>query len=213
MRRDKECILRRGLGQHGTGLPRSPLSPRNHPIHPFPAFLLAAAALSLGIWGGLALVRNARMREAGFEGARWIWIERSPDPRPVHFSAVREFELASPPPAAEARIFVDRSFQLWINGTRAGIGTRAPGDPAAKFEVGPLLRAGTNAVAIVAESPRGLGGILFSLRIGSAPPAVVSDGRWTVDPSGRQLTRRTGAFAVVIGTPPMHPWRWIGAPK
>jgi len=153
------------------------------------------------------------MREIGFEGARWIWIERSPDPRPVHFSAVREFELASAPASAEARIFVDRSFQLWINGTRAGIGTQTQGAPAAKFEVGPLLRAGTNAVGIVAESPRGLGGILFSLRIGSGAPAVVSDGTWTVDPSGNQLTRRTGAFAVVIGKPPMHPWGWIGAPK
>jgi hypothetical protein len=187
--------------------------PRNYRFHPFPAFLLAAIALSLGIWGVLALVRNARMREIGFEGARWIWIERSPDPRPVHFSAVREFELASAPASAEARIFVDRSFQLWINGTRAGIGSQAQGDPAARFSVGPLLRAGTNAVGIVAESPQGLGGILFSLRIGSGPPAVVSDGKWTIDRSGSQLTRATGTFATVVGKPPMHPWRWIGAPK
>ncbi len=161
----------------------------------------------------LALVRNARMREIGFEGARWIWIERSPDPRPVHFSAVREFELPAAPASAEARIFVDRSFQLWINGTRAGMGAQAKGDPAARFDVGGLLRAGTNAVGIVVESPRGLGGILFSLRIGNAPPAVVSDGQWTVDPTGNQLRRRTGTFATVIGKPPMHPWSWIGAPR
>lgn len=153
------------------------------------------------------------MREIGFEGARWIWIERSPDPRPVHFSAVRAFELASAPATAEARIFVDRSYQLWINGTRAGLGGQAPGDAASKYEVGGLLRAGPNVVGIVAESPIGLGGILFSLRIGNASPAVVSDGRWTVDRSGAELMRPTRLPATVIGDLPTHPWGWVRPPK
>ena len=149
------------------------------------------------------------MREIGFDGAHWIWVERSPEPRAIHFSAVREFVLASTPASAEARIFVDRSFQLWINGTRAGSGGQAPGDPAAKFEVGRLLLPGTNVVGIVAESPRGLGGILFSLRIGGRAPSVVSDRFWTVDESGDQLTRPAGRPAVVLGEPPMHPWGWV----
>jgi len=209
MRRDKECILRRGLGQHGTELPPSRFSPRNRPFHPFLPSLLAAVALALAVWGAIQLVRRGRMRAIGFEGARWIWIERSPDPRPVHFSAVREFDLPSAPGRAEARIFVDRNFQLFVNGTRAGIGGEAPGDPAAKFEVGELLHAGPNVVGIVAESARGLGGILFSIRIGAAEPVVVSDGKWTVDPTGAQLLRATKRQAAVIGAPPMHPWGWI----
>jgi len=153
------------------------------------------------------------MREAGFEGARWIWIERSPDPRPVHFSAVREFTLMAAPASAEARIFVDRSFQLFVNGTRAGTGGQAPGDSAARFEVSRLLLRGTNVIAIVAESPRGLGGILFSLRVGTGRPSIVSDRFWTVDDSGNQLTRPAGRPAVVIGAPPMHPWGWVRSQK
>jgi len=213
MRRDKECILRRGLGQHGTELPPSRLSPRNRPFPSFLSFLLAAVALSLVAWGAIELVRRGRMHAIGFEGARWIWIERSPDPRPVHFSAVREFDLPSAPRRAEARIFVDRSFQLFVNGTRAGFGGEAPGDPAARFEVGNLLHAGPNVVGIVAESARGLGGILFSMRIGTAAPVVVSDGEWTVDPTGAQLLRATKRRAAVIGAPPIHPWGWIAAPR
>jgi hypothetical protein len=210
MRRDKECILRRGLGQHGTELPAARLSPRNRS---FPAFLLAAVAVSVGVWGVLSLVRNARMREIGLDGARWIWVERSPDPRPIHFSAVREFTLGAAPASAEARIFVDRSFQLWINGTRAGTGGQAPGDPVAEFEVGKLLLPGTNVIGIVAESPRGLGGILFSLKVGGGGPSVVSDRSWTVDDSGTRLTGPAGRPATVLGVPPMHPWGWVRAPE
>ena len=153
------------------------------------------------------------MREIGFEGARWIWVERSPDPHPVHFSAVREFTLAAAPASAEARIFVDRGFQLWINGTRAGAGGQTPGDAFAKFEVGKLLLPGANVIGIVAESPRGVGGILFSLRIGTGRPAVVSDRFWTVDDSGSVLTRPAGRPAAVIGSPPMHPWGWLRAAR
>ena len=174
--------------------------------HPFPALLAAAVVVAVGIWGVIEVVRARRLAEIGFEGARWIWLERSPARHPVHFSAIREFELPAAPPSAEARVFVDRGFQLWINGTRAGAGGQGLGDAVARFEVAPLLRAGSNTVAIIAESPIGRGGILFALQAGAGPPAVVSGPGWSVDPTATELLRPTRAAAAVLGRPPMRPW-------
>ena len=167
---------------------------------------MALVLLALGVEGVLAFVRAARAREIGVAGARWIWAARSPDPFPIHFSAIRLFDLRAVPRAAEARIFVDRRFALWVNGSRAGTGGQSPGDPLARFDVARLLRAGRNVIAVVAESPRGIGGILFALDTGAGSPAVVSDASWTIDPSGGTIGSAGPAKAVVLGRPPMHPW-------
>ena len=167
---------------------------------------MALVLLALGVEGVLAFVRAARAREIGVAGARWIWAARSPDPFPIHFSAIRLFDLRAVPRAAQARIFVDRRFALWVHGSRAGTGGQSPGDPLARFDVARLLRAGRNVIAVVAESPRGIGGILFALDTGAGSPAVVSDASWTIDPSGGTIAAAGPAKAVVLGRPPMHPW-------
>jgi hypothetical protein len=177
--------------------------------HPFPAFLLAVVALAVGAWAVLELVRARRLEELGVGGAKWIWVSRSsPVSEPVHFSAIRRFELRAAPRAAQARIFVDRRFQLWVNGSRAAEGGQAPGGTLARVDVGPLLKSGSNVVAIVAESTSGIGGILFSLDTGAGTSAVVSDGSWTVDATGLEISSPARTRATVLGTPPMHPWLW-----
>lgn len=204
IRRDKECILRGGLRQPTSAPPRA-ISPR---AHPFPALLLAIVVFAVGAWSVLELVRARRLAEVGVPGAKWIWLSRSPDAFPTHFSAVRRFEISAPPRVAEARIFVDRRFQLWVNGSRAGQGGQAPGDAIRRIDVAPLLRAGSNVVAVVAESPIGIGGILFALDVGTGRPVIVSDGRWSVDPTGVEIASPTRIPATVLGRPPMRPWGW-----
>ncbi|MEO8431264.1 MAG: hypothetical protein ABI592_07115 [Acidobacteriota bacterium] len=182
--------------------PRRPPAPKS----PFPAFLLAILVLALGVQGVLTLVRARRAREIGVAGARWIWIEQSPDRAPLHFSAIRLFDVHAVPRSAQARIFVDQRFVLWVNGSRAGSGGQSPGDAMERYEVSSLLRPGRNVIAIVAESARGIGGILFALDTGGRSPAIVSDGSWTIDPSGRRIAEAGPRRAAVLGRPPMYPW-------
>lgn len=196
------------MRQHDIGAAAAAFSPR---ARPFPAFLIALVAFAVGIQGVTELVRARRLSELGLAGAKWIWVAKSPDPAPVHFSAIREFRLDAVPKSADARVFVDRRFQLWVNGNRAGAGGQKPGDPLQRFDVGALLRPGQNTVAIVAESSAGIGGILFALSPESGSPILVSDRFWTVDPTGLEIRVPTKTRAVVLGRPPMQPWRWPGA--
>jgi len=170
-----------------------------------PALVLLSVAVALSSAGLVALVRSARAKTAGFSGARWIWISRGPTRGPLHFSAGREFTLDSVPESVTARVFVDRRFDLWVNGSRVGSGGERPGDPSATIAVTSLLKRGRNVVALVAESPDGVGGILFALESGGAP-LLVSDGAWRVDSTGRSVTATGDRLAEVLGRPPLYPW-------
>jgi hypothetical protein len=170
-----------------------------------PALVLLSVAVALSSAGLIALVRSAQARRAGFSGARWIWISLGPERQPLHFSAAREFTLDSVPPSVTARVFVDRRFDLWVNESRVGSGGERPGDSPATFAVTHLLKRGRNVVALVAESPDGVGGILFALD-SDGGPLLVSDGAWRVDPTGRSVTATGGALAAVLGGPPLYPW-------
>jgi hypothetical protein len=147
--------------------------------------------------------------------AEWIWYtDRLREPRPLAFVATRDFELSKAPEKARARMFVDRTHVLYVNGALAGSGSQRPGDPLAVYEVAPLLKAGVNRVAIAAASPTGIGGILFSLEIFMAGrDAVVSDGRWRVDPSAEAIRSGARYRPVVWGRPPQYPWGYPRMPE
>lgn len=164
------------------------------------AGVIVVALLSQGI---LSLLRGARETRAGFGGARWIWFSASPERQPARFTALRELSLTAVPPRARVRLFVDRRFTLLVNGVPAAAGGHRPGDAAALIDVRPLVKTGKNSFAILAESPDGIGGILFALDLGGSAPALVSDAGWSIDPAG-QVVRR----AAVLGRPPLFPWGW-----
>jgi hypothetical protein len=171
---------------------------------------LALVTLALLSQGILSLVEARRARANGFAGARWVWISAAPERAPVRFTAFREFSLPAAPSRATARIFVDPRFALWLNGSLAGAGGQRPGDPPVELDVARLLRKGNNTVAIVAESPDGVGGILFSLETGGANPPIVSGPDWSIDPTGRSPTPSGSRRAAVLGRPPLYPWGYAG---
>jgi hypothetical protein len=206
MRRDKECILPRGLGQ--PSFPRA--RPRlDSPARRFSLLLFSLILLSLLSAAILSFVRARRADAAGFGGARWIWISAAPEPAPAHFSAVREFSLPAAPERAIARIFVDRRFSLRVNGSFAGRGGQRPGHPPAELEVARFLKKGPNTVAIEAESRDGVGGILFSLETGAGNPRIVSGPDWSIDPPGHSPPGGSRK-AAVLGHPPLYPWGYAG---
>jgi hypothetical protein len=103
---------------------------------------------------------------------------------------------------------------LWINGRRVGGARQKPGDPLALYEVAPYLAAGRNRIAIETGSETGIGGLLFSLDISDwGRDAVVSDGRWRVDPSRRAIIDGGRYRPDVWGSPPMYPWGWPRVPR
>ena len=176
-------------------------------------FLLTVVVVASAVI--LAAFRSHRDRSNLVTGnALWIWRSRDiPEPAPIRFYVARDFFLERVPPSAAAKIFVDRGFVLFVNGSRVGTGLQRPGDALSVFEVAPSLRPGANWVVIQAESPTGVGGILFSLDLGeSRKNAVVSDENWRVVLSESALRQGGGAPAAVWGRPPMHPWGYPPLP-
>jgi hypothetical protein len=171
--------------------------------------VLAAAAL-------LALIRAHEDRMHLSTGrAEWIWYtSRVPEPHPITFVATRDFDLPRAPERALVKLFVDRAHVLYVNGARAGSGTQRPGDPLAIYQVAPLLKPGINRVAIEAESPTGIGGLLFSLDVHlSGRDAVVSDGRWRVDLAREAVEVGARYRPAVWGSPPQYPWGYPRMPE
>lgn len=170
------------------------------------AFLAAARAL---------LSAHAERELSRTGAARWIWYSRDvKEPRELAFVATRDVVLGRRPPRATAKVFGDRWHVLWVNGRRVGGAKQKPGDPLALYEVAPYLGAGRNRIAIETGSETGIGGLLFSLDISDwGRDAVVSDGRWRVDPSRRAITGGGRYRPDVWGSPPMYPWGWPRVPR
>ncbi len=162
----------------------------------------------------LAVVRACRDRALLTTGeARWIWCSRDiRGPSPVRFYATREFVLQEVPRRATARVFVDRGWQLFINGSRVAAGQQRPGDRLEVLEVASFLKHGENRVAIQAESPTGAGGILFCLDLDGRSNAVVSDANWRVGFSDAAIGHGGRAPALEWGRPPMYPWGYPRLP-
>ena len=137
--------------------------------------------------------------------ARWIWwSDDVKSPHPVRFTAFRSVAIEEDVTSARIKIFVDRKYRVLLDGRAVGAGGMAPGDPLDVWDVSGRFPRGLHTFAIEAESPTGIGGILFALDIsGHGLNAVVSDASWTVD----------GRPAFVWGEPPMYPWGFPALPR
>ena len=183
---------------------------------PGAALLYALALLVTAAAAAQALVGAHRDRMSLSTGrAEWIWYTSAvAEPAPLRFWATREFELPEKPGHALAKVFVDRSHVLYVNGVRAGGGTQRPGDPLALYEVAPLLAAGPNRLALEASSPTGIGGALLSLDVeGFGRDAVVTDRAWRVDLDDSARERGGRYRPVVWGRPPQYPWGYPRMPR
>jgi hypothetical protein len=183
---------------------------------PAAAWLAAIAGAVLAFAAMASLIRaHADRMHLATGGAEWIWYtNRVPEPHPITFVATRDFVLDRAPERALAKVFVDRGHVLYVNGTRAGSGTQRPGDPLAVYQVASLLKTGINRIAIEAESPTGIGGILFSLDVHlSGRDAVVSDGRWRVDLAREAVEIGARYRPAVWGRPPQYPWGYPRIPE
>ncbi|MGH9317419.1 MAG: hypothetical protein ACRD1P_09955 [Thermoanaerobaculia bacterium] len=181
---------------------------------PAPALLFALCVTIVASAAMLAVVRACRDRALLATGeARWIWCTRDIwRPSPVRFYATREFVLQEVPRTAMARIFVDRRWRLFINGVPLAAGEQRPGDRLEVRDVTSSLTRGANRVAIEAESPSGVGGILFSLDLGGGRKPVVSDASWGAASSEGAIVAGGGTPALEWGRPPMYPWGYPRAP-
>ena len=130
--------------------------------------------------------------------ARWIWAtDDVKKPHPARFRAVKSILIEQEIGRARARMFVDRKYRLFVDESLAASGGQKPGDPLDVIDLSGRLTPGSHELAIEAESPTGIGGILFALDLtGYGRNAVVSDSSWTVD----------GKAVFVWGEPPMYPW-------
>lgn len=195
----------------------APENPRDRLLsRPAVAFLYVLAVAIAATAAVRATLRAHAERELSRTGrAEWIWYTRDvKEPGPIAFVATRDVVLDRKPDRATAKVFVDAWHVLWVNGVRVGGGSHVPGDPLALYEAGPLFRAGVNRIAIEAGSETGVGGLLFSLDLALAGrDAVVSDGRWRVDPSRAAIVSGGRYRPAVWGRPPMYPWRWPRLPR
>ncbi len=153
--------------------------------------------------------------------AQWIWAgadDRGLTPRAFH--AVRDFDLAAPPPAAEALILADEEYILYLNGERVGSNRYRPGAPLDRYAVAHLLRAGRNRVLVELRSGRRAGGLLFRLS-GADGLEIESGPDWAIALRHRELHFDPGEPLVrphpprVWGSPPVGRWRLptAGAPR
>jgi hypothetical protein len=185
-------------------------------FRPAPAALFGIAAAVLVSVSALTLSRHLRdQAESTMGRAEWIWYARAGrKPAPIRFYATRDVELPAVARRATAKLFVDREYVLYVNGRRAGGGSRRPGDPLAVYEVASFLRPGLNRVAIEASSPDGVGGILFSLEgDGIEPGAFASDTRWRVDLDASAVANGARYRPIVWGRPPQYPWGYPRLPE
>jgi hypothetical protein len=139
-----------------------------------------------------------RMENSQTGRAKWIWATDDVKvERPARFVARRSIVIEEAVTYARVKIFVDRKYRVFLDGRVVGAGGMAPGDPLDEYDVSDRFPRGIHTFSIEAESPTGIGGILFALDIsGHGRNAVVSDATWAVD----------GRPAFVWGEPPMYPW-------
>lgn len=141
---------------------------------------VAAAALVLAVLERTVTRLVSEHSEPG-RGASWIWapgVLKSVEP--IAFFAVRDFDLDEAGPAW-LTIVADEEYVAYLNGRRVGSGSYRNRMPADFFEVGDVLKAGGNRLAVELRSSRGAGGLLANLRFGDEEkPRITTDGTWRI---------------------------------
>ncbi len=164
-----------------------------------------------------------RASDAGnpLEQAKWVWFnEGNPAASaPVGKRYFRQaFVLANVSGVESARVFMtaDNSFELWVNGRKAGSGDNF--HVASALDVKPMLKRGTNLVAVAAENggeapnPAGLVGTVVVRFQDGHTLVVPTDGSWQASqevgsgwPRDAAVGGQWGA-ALELGPMGMGPW-------
>jgi hypothetical protein len=159
--------------------------------------------------------------------AKWIW-HKEGNPAvdaPVGTRCFRRtFSLADRASVESARVFMtaDNSFELWVNGRRAGKGDNF--HVAESCDIKPLLRSGLNVLAVTAENgganpnPAGLAGLLVMKNRDGRTAEVPTDKSWQTSQrvQGRWKTEASAegnwSAALELGPVGMAPWGVVQAP-
>jgi hypothetical protein len=175
--------------------------------------LVAIGLTALGVaaqhWGWVGSGGSGGL---GNDEPAWIWVDADPrDVRTRVFLAVRDFELARVPSDASARVLGDQEYVLWVNGSRAGSGRYRAHAPLDSFDVAPLLRLGSNRVALELRSAVGSGAAILSIVDGAGQMLVATGPGWKVLPSSWRGGIAGGPLpkspaAAVLGRSPLGRW-------
>ncbi|MEV6622671.1 family 78 glycoside hydrolase catalytic domain [Amycolatopsis sp. NPDC051106] len=122
-------------------------------------------------------------------GASWVWYPEG-DPAggvpPATRFFRKTFDLAAAPAKATLVVTGDDTATVWVNGTRVSDSPRVPDSwkTAAVVDVGTLLTAGTNTIAVSAENTtQSPAGMIAKLTV-QGGPTVSTDGTWKASQSG-----------------------------
>src|SRR5258706_2892190 len=110
---------------------------------------------------GAAAIRSVdlawrRMESSETGKARWIWAtgEVKP-PHPIRFRASKSILIEQRIESARAKIFVDSSYRLFLDGSWVKTGGQRPGDPLDVVDLSPRLTPGAHEITLEAGSATG----------------------------------------------------------
>jgi len=127
-------------------------------------------------------LHDRRSRALPSDGAQWIWAEGpwEKSAMPAAFLAACDFRLADPPPAAQVSLIADEEYLLYVNGRLVGSNHYRKDAPLDVYEIGDLLRPGTNRLVAELRSGRGVGGVLAMVEVGERTAECPTGPDWRV---------------------------------
>jgi hypothetical protein len=154
------------------------------------------------------------------KAAKWIWFQEG-NPASAAPLGRRHFRRALVLPESKIEsacvaLTADNAFTLWVNGRKVGVGDNFT--QAQEFDLAPLLRPGTNVLAVTAENSgeqANPAGLIASLRIrlrGGETMELNSDASWRASASAKGDWQTSGASdagwsaAMELGPFGMSPW-------
>lgn len=146
--------------------------------------------------------------------AWWVWSEhRIAADEPEAFFLTREFDLPERREFVHIRVAADPQYTLWFNGREVG-GGEWEGPWLDRYDVTPFARPEGNRIVLGIRSPRGVGGVLATVDLGSMMRSwLVTDESWQLYPRwDRALPLRDPEGAArprLLGQPPFGRWNWL----